>query len=105
MQSLVKSEVGEKEMAEMLLHTTLRAPIGMSSIEELDLMYREGDDLNEIKQILGEILAYPSTELAHLHRDAYRLGSMDLVEGHSDRLDFEELQIVTIDKKFRWIKK
>ena len=66
----------------MLLHTTMKLPISMTTVEELELLYKEGEDLEEIRYILGNVLSYPSTELAHLHRDSYRLGSLDLSEDH-----------------------
>jgi hypothetical protein len=37
----------------MLRHTTLKAPISMSIVEELGLQHRGPEDLEELKKILG----------------------------------------------------
>ena len=36
------------------------------------------EDIEELNMILEQILSYPSTELAELHRDANRLGNFDI---------------------------
>lgn len=73
-----------KEIENILLQQTKFIAKGESPIEELDLQVGGDDDRREIKYILKEILTYPSTELAELHRDANRLGELDLKNMESD---------------------
>ena len=56
----------------------VRVAVGVSPIEELKLKYKGQDDLDELRFILSEMLSYPSTELAKLHRDSNKLGSYDI---------------------------
>ena len=44
-------------------------------------------DQYEIKYILSQILAYPSTELAELHELSNRLGSLDLRDEHQNKMN------------------
>ena len=60
---------------------------GISPLDELELKYNpteDFEDTEELKLILGNILTYPSTELAELHRQADRLGDIDLKNDSED---------------------
>ena len=68
--------------------------LGKSPVEELRLKWQGEEDLQELRYILGDLLSYPSTELAHLHRDANRLGEYDVVgQSHLNKKmkSFEEV--------------
>ena len=70
--------------------------LGSNPIIELGLKWRQKEDYEELKYILQDILEYPSTDLADLHRDCNRLGSFDILENQEklSKMIFEE---VTID--------
>ena len=53
---------------------------GRKAIDELSLIYDDQNkkDINWLASILGEIVRYPSVELADRHRMANKLGSKDI---------------------------
>lgn len=55
-------------------------PSGISPLEELNLRYNPKDpnDMLELKEILGNCLSYPSSDVAYIHMNSHRLGWMDL---------------------------
>ena len=85
-----------KNIQSLLRNNTKFIALGDSPVEELNLKYKGRQDLDELRYILGHILAYPSTELADLHRDANRLGEYDLKENDLKQKKLEEFNQVTM---------
>lgn len=46
------------------------------------------------------MLGYPSSEVARVHKECNRLGSLDLMEGHQDKLTLDELSELNVAIKF-----
>ena len=75
------------EIKRLLKDRTRFVAVGENAVEELGLQYRDAEDLHELRYILGGVLAYPSTEVAELHRDAHKMGMYDVKYSALDEED------------------
>ena len=54
--------------------------MGVSPIAELGLKVNGANDEEELRYMLEKILEYPCSDMADIHRDSNRMGTMDLEE-------------------------
>jgi hypothetical protein len=72
-----------KNIFSSALNTTVS---GLSPMEELELKFDNNDskDIEELRAILSDKLAYPSSQSAEIHMRANRLGLLDLRKKHDE---------------------